>query len=80
MANWGVIRKEADLFFGTAITIVGMLGFSAGRYCDGNTAEYLSCTRPSSFYYFDALHITLVIIGVFYIALWFRKGAGVHNR
>ncbi len=73
-ASWAIVRREGELFFGTAVTIIGMLGFSSSRYCDGNTAEYLSCTRPSAFYYYDMGHIALVVLGVFYILIWFQKG------
>ena len=75
--NVRIVWREFDLFFGAALTALGLFGFSAGRYCDGNTAEYLSCTRPSSYYYFDAWHIALIILGVVFILLWLQKN---HRR
>ncbi len=71
--NYEIIKKEADLFFGTALTIMGLLGFSSSKFCDGNTADYLSCTRPTSYHYYSAFAIFLVIIGVFFILFWFLK-------
>lgn len=71
--NLRIIGREFDLFFGTALTIVGTLGFESDKYCDGNTADYLSCTRPSTYYYFDSLDVALVVIGVFFILFWIIK-------
>jgi hypothetical protein len=69
----GIIKKEAELFLGAALLFMGFLSFESDKYCDGNTADYLSCTRPATFYYFDALDIFLIVIGVFFILLWFLK-------
>jgi len=66
-----LMRAEFELFAGTALLIVGMLGFRSGKYCDGNTADYLSCTRPSTFYYYSAFDIALVVIGFFLVLFWF---------
>ena len=71
--NIALIFREIDLFLGTALTIVGLLGFESDKYCDGNTADYLSCTRPTTYYFFDALDILFVVVGVFFIILWFVK-------
>lgn len=71
--NAGIIAREADIFFGSALLSIGLLGFESSKYCDGNTAEYLSCTRPSTYYYYDALDIVLVILGISFILFWFFK-------
>ncbi len=68
--------EEMSLFVGLVATIVGTFGFESGRYCDGNTAQYLSCTRPATYYYFDWLHIALIVFGVISIALWLLKRRG----
>lgn len=65
-----IIRREADLFLGSALFFLGLLGFESDRYCDGNPADYLSCTRPTTFYYFDLLDIALIVAGVFFILFW----------
>ncbi len=64
------IVREFELFFGTALLLVGFLGFESDKYCDGNTADYLSCTRPATYYYFDTLDTVLIVLGVFFILLW----------
>lgn len=68
-----LILREIDLFFGTALLAMGLFSFESDKFCDGNTADYLSCTRPSTFYYFDALDILLIVVGVFFIMLWVLK-------
>lgn len=75
---WHVIRHEAGLFWGVGFFVVGLFGFRSGRYCDGNTAEYLSCTRPATFYYYDWLHIALIVLGVFLILVWVLKNRHRH--
>lgn len=62
---------ETELFIGTALLAVGLLSFESDKYCDGNTADYLSCTRPSTYYYFDWLDVTLIVLGIFFILIWF---------
>ncbi len=69
----GVIAREKELFLGAALSLIGLFSFESDKFCDGNTAYYLSCTRPSTFYYFDALDITLIVIGVFFLLIWFLK-------
>jgi hypothetical protein len=64
------IAHNKALFIGTALTLVGLLSFESGKFCDGNTADYLSCTRPSTFYFYSPLEITVVVIGVFFILIW----------
>ena len=71
--GYEVMRKEAGLFWGVLFIITGLFGFRSGRYCDGNTADYLSCTRPAAYYYYDTLHIILLVIGIFLIMIWFLK-------
>lgn len=68
-----IIRREASLFAGLALFLVGVFGFHAGRYCDGNTADYLSCTRPAVYYYYGAFDLLLIVLGAFLITLWILK-------
>ncbi len=67
------VVREFDLFLGNALLLIGLLSFESDKYCDGNTADYLSCTRPSTYYYFDWLDILLIIIGSTLIIAWFLK-------
>ena len=71
--DWAIIRRESDLFVGTFLFLMGFLNFHSGRYCDGNAADYLSCTRPVTYYYFTWLEVGLVVVGIFLIMLWFLK-------
>lgn len=73
LVNGRIFAQEASLFIGVAVLSIGLLSFESAKYCDGNTAEYLSCTRPSTYYYFDALDIFLVIVGISCILLWWLK-------
>lgn len=68
-----IIWREMEVFFGSALLLVGVFGFQNGKNCDGNTADYISCTNPSTFYYYDWLQIAVIVIGVFFIMLWFFK-------
>lgn len=70
LARLSVMRRESDLFLGITLASVALLGFRAGRYCDGNTADYLSCTRPAVFYYYPAATVALFVLGMFLLALW----------
>lgn len=69
----GIIRQEFEFFFGAAFLSLGLLGFDTARYCDGNTVDHLSCTRPAVYYYFGWLDITFVILGVFFLMFWYLK-------
>ena len=71
--NVHIIRRESDLFLGTFLFLVGLLNFHSGRYCDGNAADYLSCTRPVTYYYFSWLEMILIVLGIFLVMLWFLK-------
>jgi len=71
--NIFLVRKNAHLFFGIALFLFGILGFSNGKYCDGNQADYYSCTNPSAYYYYGFFATALCIFGAFCIALWFLK-------
>jgi hypothetical protein len=68
-----IMRRESDLFFGVLLFILGLLNFHSGRYCDGNTADYLSCTRPVTYYYYTWLEVMLIVVGIFFMLLWFLK-------
>lgn len=65
------IAREAELFIGSALVLVGLLSIEADKFCDGNTADYLSCTRPSTYYFYSPLDIAIIIIGAFLVMLWF---------
>lgn len=71
--NASIVRKEIQLFLGSTLLIIGFFGFESGKYCDGNTADYLSCTRPSTYYYYDYLDLACLILGVTLILLWVLK-------
>ena len=71
--DWSVVRREGNLFFGASLILLGLLNFQSNKYCDGNGASYLSCTQPTTYYYYGALEITLIIIGTFFVLLWFAK-------
>ena len=68
-----IAATESDLFLGAALFLVGFFGFESGRFCDGNSADYLSCTRPATYYFYDAPHTILIVLGVFLILVWFVR-------
>jgi hypothetical protein len=74
--DWAIVKREGDLFFGTLLFLVGFLNVQSGKYCDGNTSDYLSCTRPTTYYYYNGFEVALIIIGVVFILLWFMKRRG----
>ena len=71
--NFQIMRREGDLFIGAMLTAVGIFHFRSDKFCDGNSVDYLSCTRPSSFHYYGGLEIALIVAGIFFILLWFLK-------
>lgn len=71
--NVRVMRREVNLFLGSALSILGLLNWSTGKYCDGNTADYLSCTRPTAYYYYGWFSVTLVLVGVMLLLVWFVR-------
>lgn len=68
-----IIQREADLFLGATLFLVGLLGFESARYCDGNLNDYISCTRPATYYYFDTLDIVLIVLGIFFMLIFHFK-------
>ncbi len=68
-----IIQREADLFLGAALSLLGLLGFESARYCDGNLNDYISCTRPATYYYFDTLDVVLIVLGVCFMLTWYFK-------
>ncbi len=67
------VARDMELFVGTALTLVGLLSLEADKFCDGNTADYLSCTRPSTYYFYSPFDIAIIVVGVFLILIWFRR-------
>jgi hypothetical protein len=67
------IARDSSLFIGIALTLVGLLSFQADKFCDGNTADYLSCTRPSTYYFYSPFDIAIIVIGAFLIVIWIRN-------
>ncbi len=68
-----VMLINARLYIGLAFLIVGLLSFSSGKYCDGNSSSYYACTRPSTYYYYSWWATILVVVGSFFIVLWFLR-------
>lgn len=68
-----IIRRNASLFFGLALFLLGAFGFSSGKYCDGNPADYYSCTNPSAYHYYSPVALIAIVAGAFCIAVWFIK-------
>ncbi len=67
------IARDMELFVGVALTLIGILSLEADKFCDGNTADYLSCTRPSTYYFYSPFDIAIIVIGSFLILIWFRR-------
>ena len=70
------IARDKALFLGVALTLIGLLSFKSDKFCDGNTADYLSCTRPSTFYFYSPLEISIIVVGVFLILIWMLNRRG----
>ena len=68
-----IMWSEFELFLGSSLILLGLLSFNADKFCDGNTADYLSCTRPSAYYYFSGLDKGLIILGVILVLVWYRR-------
>ena len=71
--DFAIMRRESSLFLGLTLLLLGILNWSVGKYCDGNTGDYLSCTRPEAYYYYGAFQTGLIILGALLIAVWFMK-------
>ena len=68
-----VMRRELELFLGSGLLLIGFFNWSSGKYCDGNTADYLACTNPVTYYYYDAFAIGLIVVGAFLTLIWLVK-------
>jgi len=68
-----LVKKNAVLFFGNALFLLGVFGFSRGKYCDGNTADYLDCTNPAVYYHYGPMALAAILLGAFFITVWFLK-------
>ncbi len=73
MDDLHIVRREARLFLGSALALSGLLHLQHGKYCDGNAADYLSCTRPATYYYYGAFEIILAVVGISLILVWFLR-------
>jgi len=71
--NLRIIIKNINLFFGFALLLIGVFSFNSDKYCDGNTANYLSCTRPTTYYYYEGWDVALIVAGISLILIWFLK-------
>lgn len=65
------LRQEIDLFLGASFFILGILNWSSAKFCDGNSSDYLSCTRPAVYYYYGSFEIVLVLLGTLLVLRWF---------
>ena len=71
--DWHIIRREASLFFGAILVIWGVMNIQSNKFCDGNGADYLSCTQPTTYYYYGAIETAAVLIGTLFVLVWFFK-------
>jgi len=67
------VVRHGHLFVGIASILVGVLSFASDKYCDGNAANYYTCTRPATYYYYPWWAILLIVVGSFFIVLWFLR-------
>lgn len=65
-----IIWRESDAFLGLLLLLIGLLNFHAARFCDGTSADYLSCTRPAVYYYYSGLDIALIVVGAFLLLVF----------
>lgn len=71
--DFAVVRREANLFLGSILLLLGLFNWSIAKFCDGNTADYLSCTRPDAYYYYGWFQIVLIITGATLVLIWLVK-------
>lgn len=65
-----IVWNHFRLVFGVVLLLTGLLTFDSGRYCDGLLESQADCTRPSTYYYFDATSIILMVIGALLVVVW----------
>jgi hypothetical protein len=68
-----IARREAELLVGVVFVVTGLMNFNSSRYCDGNPADYFSCTNPTTYYYYDWFTVALVAVGAVLIVLWWLR-------
>lgn len=68
-----LLLQNGRLFLGLAMVLVGLLSFASDRFCDGGTSSYYTCTRPATYYFYPAWAILIVLVGAFFIVLWFLR-------
>lgn len=71
--EWAILAGEGRLYLGIALTLAGVMNFDAGRFCDGNTLDYIACTRPVVYYEYPWWAIALAILGALLLAGWWRN-------
>lgn len=65
-----VVWRNSDAFLGLFLLLVGVLNIHAARFCDGNSADYLSCTRPAVYYFYSGIDSALIIAGAFLLLIF----------
>ena len=68
-----LVWREGRLFVGLFFVVVGIVSFASDKYCDGNTSSHYACTRPSTYYYYPWWAVTFVVVGSFFVCLWFLR-------
>ena len=74
--DFRVMWREGRLFVGLFFVTVGLLSFASDKYCDGNTSSHYACTRPSTYYYYPWWAVACVVLGSFFVCLWFVRRQG----
>jgi hypothetical protein len=73
VSTFYLVRRNATLFLGNTLFLLGVFGFSNGKYCDGNAADYYACTNPAAYYYYSIPAITAIVLGGFFLSVWYVK-------
>ena len=78
--TWYGFRKDLIVFWenirlmvGSVLLVGGLLSVESGVYCDGNRADHFSCTRPTTYYYFDEVTIGVILLGLILVLLWYMR-------
>jgi len=67
-----IVKGNLILLLGVGLFAHSLFNFSSGRYCDKESSLFsmdFGCTHPATFYYYDNITLTLLVVGAILITI-----------
>jgi len=70
-----IIKENFILLLGIGLFVYGLFNFSSDKYCgtESGLSLFPPCTNPATFYYYDNLTLTLLVMGAIFICIGLLK-------